>query len=118
MKRIVISALYLLILFLISRFIFEPTHLYYEIKWLDIPMHVLGGIGVASLGYGIVSYAGKNPTFWRIFIFYTIVAIAWELYEYSRDLLNDQPWNGWLDTTSDFLNGAIGAIIAYRLIRK
>ena len=118
MKRIVISALYLLILFLISRFIFEPTYLYYEIKWLDVPMHVLGGIGVASLGYGIWSYAEKTPTFWRIFILYAITAVAWELYEYSRDLLSSQSWNGWLDTTSDFLNGAIGAIIAYRLIKK
>jgi hypothetical protein len=53
MKQIMLSALYLLTLFSISEFIFNPTYLYYEIVWLDIPMHIFGGFGVASLTWAV-----------------------------------------------------------------
>ena len=39
-----------------TRNLFEPTYLYYEIWWLDIPMHILGGMGVASLTYSVFLY--------------------------------------------------------------
>lgn len=118
MKQIVISSLYLLVLFSISQFIFTPTELYYELKWLDIPMHLLGGFGVASLVSAIYSYFGKPISMWKLFIMYTLVAIAWELYEYIHDLIKDQKWNGWFDTVADYINGGIGVAIAYRLIKK
>jgi hypothetical protein len=118
MKKIVISLLYLLVLFFISRFIFEPTYLYYELKWLDIPMHVLGGFGVASLAHAILSYLKKPVSFWSIVVSYTAIAVAWELYEYSRDVMTGNTWNGWLDTIADYVNGGIGAFIAHRFLTK
>jgi hypothetical protein len=118
MKQIVTSLLYLLILFSISQFIFDPTHLYYEIWWLDIPMHVLGGFGVASLVSATYSYFGKKVSLWEIFIWYTLVAISWELYEYAHDLARGQEWNGWLDTSADYINGVFGTAIAYFLMKR
>lgn len=118
MKKIVISLLYLLVLFSISNYIFDPTYLYYELKWLDIPMHLLGGFGVASLAFATFAYFGRPVSFLHIFIAYTIVAIGWELYEYARDISQNQAWNGWLDTTGDYINGAIGASVAYYFMKK
>jgi hypothetical protein len=49
MKHIIISALYLLTLFCLSHFVFDPSYLYNEIPWLDIPMHIMGGFVVGVL---------------------------------------------------------------------
>jgi hypothetical protein len=118
MKQILTSALYLLTVFAVSYFIFEPTHLYYELKWLDIPMHIMGGFGVASLTAAVLSYFDKSVSFWGLFIAYTVFAIAWELYEYIEDAAHMEIWNGWFDTSKDYINGLIGVGIAYLFIRK
>lgn len=118
MKQILTSALYLLTIFVVSTFIFEPTHLYYELKWLDIPMHVMGGFGVASLASAVFAYFGKPASFWKLFVVYSIVAIGWEFYEYANDIVNYSLWGGWVDTTSDYINGLIGMLIAYFLVRS
>lgn len=118
MKNIVISALYLIVLLCLSAFVFDPSYLYYELPWLDIPMHVMGGFGVASLTGAILSYKKQTISYWKLFVVYSIVAISWELYEYVNDIMAIAGWNGWTDTSSDFINGAIGASIAYLFVRK
>lgn len=119
MKRIVISALYLLVLFSVSFFLFDPMHLYYEIWWLDIPMHILGGLGVASLASSLHLYFLKTRiSFLNLFLAYTAVAILWEVYEYAHDLVTYREWNGWLDTIKDYLDGLLGALIAYKFLMK
>src|SRR6185369_9427789 len=85
MKQIITSALYLLTIFAVSQFIFEPTHLYYELRWLDIPMHIMGGFGVASLSSAVLAYFKKPVSFWKLFFMYTVIALAWETYEYMHD---------------------------------
>jgi hypothetical protein len=118
MKQIITSALYLLMIFALSYFVFEPANLYYELKWLDIPMHIMGGFGVVSLVAAILTYFGKPVSYLQVFIAYTIAAGAWELYEYIHDFVDYQIWNGWFDTTKDYLDGLLGASLAYLLIRK
>lgn len=118
MKQILTSALYLLTIFAVSHFIFEPTYLYYELRWLDIPMHIMGGFGVASLVSAVLAYTNRSISFWSLFISYTLFAIAWELYEYVQDVQALVEWNGWRDTTKDYINGLIGVGIAYLFIRK
>lgn len=118
MKNIVISSLYLIILLCLSVFVFDPSYLYYELPWLDIPMHVMGGFGVASLTGAILSYKKQTISYWKLFVVYSVVAISWELYEYVNDIMAIAGWNGWTDTSSDFINGAIGASIAYLFVRK
>lgn len=118
MKQIITSALYLLTIFSVSQFIFEPAHLYYELKWLDIPMHIMGGFGVASLAAAIYTYFEKSVSFWKVFFAYAAVAILWEVYEYVHDLVTYTTWNGWFDTAKDFIDGLIGASLAYLFIRK
>jgi hypothetical protein len=118
MKQIITSALYLLTIFSVSHFIFDPTNLYYELKWLDIPMHIMGGFGVASLSSAVLAYLKKPVSFWKLFFVYSAVALVWEAYEYIQDIANYSDWNGWFDTLQDYVNGLIGMGVAYLFIRK
>lgn len=93
-------------------------HLYYELRWLDIPMHIMGGFGVASLASALLSHTKKPISFWKLFIVYTVAALSWELYEYAHDIVTYSDWNGWFDTVKDFIDGCIGMSIAYLFIRK
>jgi hypothetical protein len=118
MKPIIISLLYLLVLFCLSTFVFDPSHLYYELPWLDIPMHILGGFGVASLASALFSYGNSKISYWKLFAMYLSVAILWEAYEYIHDMIRVVAWNGWTDTIQDIINGWIGMSIAYFFVRK
>lgn len=118
MKQIVTSALYLLTLFSVSHFIFDPTNLYYELRWLDIPMHIMGGFGVASLTAAISTYFNKPVSFKYLLAVYIAVAGVWELYEFINDMQHFTNWNGWFDTVKDLVDGFIGMSIAYLFIRK
>jgi hypothetical protein len=118
MKNIIISAIYLLILFCLSAFVFDPAHLYYEIWWLDIPMHILGGFGVASLVGAVLHYKGQKVSYKRLFLGYIIVAVVWEIYEYVHALPTLIEWGGWFDTVKDLVDGAIGMSIAYLFVKK
>jgi hypothetical protein len=118
MKQILTSLLYLLTIFCVSHFIFEPTHLYYELRWLDIPMHIMGGFGVASLSAAVYAYFDKKVSFWRLFLIYSVVAFIWEAYEYAQDIVTYTNWNGWFDTAKDYIDGIIGMSLAYFFIRK
>jgi hypothetical protein len=117
MKHIIISASYLIILFCLSKFVFEPVYLYDEIKWLDIPMHIMGGFGVAALAGAILSYKGLKVSYIKLFTTYIIIAISWEAYEYTHDMILEQDWGGWYDTIKDLINGFIGMGVAYLFVR-
>lgn len=118
MKEIASSVIYLIVLLCLSVFVFDPTHLYYELPWLDIPMHVLGGFGVVSLVLAVARYKKYKVSLTTALLLYLCVAVGWELYEFGHDLLRHSEWNGWSDTISDIINGAIGGTVAYFLLKK
>ncbi len=118
MKHIVSSFLYLLILFCLSKFVFEPTYLYYELWWLDIPMHILGGVGVVSLANAIFVYKGTKVSYWKLLVSFLVIAFIWEMYEYINDIVSYRDWSGWVDTLKDTIDGIVGMSITYLFIRK
>lgn len=125
MKHIIISSLYLLTLFCLSKFVFDPSYLYYELWWLDIPMHIMGGFGVASLTGAILSYRGIKVSYTKLFLIYLSVAVAWEIYEHMHNIRVMGAWYGLrtpqadiLDTIKDLFDGFLGMIISYLFIRK
>ena len=109
MKHIIISLLFLTILFCLSKFVFDPAYLYSELLWLDIPMHVIGGFGIASLSAAILSYKGIRVSYMKLFLAYMMVAIAWESYEYIKDVILPRPWGGWYDSIKDIFDGIVGS---------
>ncbi len=112
------STLYLLAEFLISWFVFEPLHLYYEIWWLDIPMHIFGGFGVAWFFISLFTVLKKSHAL-RVILFCTLlIAVSWEIFERILDIFAIRAWNGWVDTIKDLIDGMIGALIAYKIFSK
>ena len=118
MKHIISSVLYLAILLGLSEFVFNPTNLYYELPWLDIPMHIMGGFGVASLAAAVLSYKQRAVTYKRLLLAFLIVGTFWEIYEYVNHVMNGADWSGVFDTVKDYIDGALGASLAYLFVRK
>lgn len=119
MRNIIISGFFLLSLLCLSVFIFDPTNLYFELPWLDIPMHVLGGFGVASFVMAVTIHSKQKLTLTQVIILYLCVALTWELYEFVKDVVvRHTEWNGWNNTLLDIVNGALGAIAAFFILKK
>lgn len=88
------------------------THLYYTYRWLDIPMHMLGGLTVGLLA--IAFFDIRRP---RAFLALVLaVAIGWEIFEYIFSISTGQP-DYWFDTIHDIVNDMVGGIVAYALAR-
>lgn len=118
MKSVFLSALFLAILFLVHRYIFEPTYLYYEFLWLDIPMHVLGGLGAGFLVLSLARLAGVPFSAAQLVAIYAVVAFGWEAYELARGAVEyDELWK-YFDSLKDVALGALGFYSAYRISQK
>lgn len=115
---LVLSLLYLLGVFCTSNYIFDPLNLYYELPWLDIPVHILGGFGVVWFFISLFNVAKKSYTLRIILLLALAVVITVEIYEYILNILGLRLRGGWLDTFKDLIDGMIGAMIAYKVFSK
>jgi hypothetical protein len=101
-------------------------HLFFLIWWLDIPLHILGGMWVALSAFVIYyrsHYAGhKNHSALFVVSFAICTALSvgllWELYEFVVDramATNDiQLADSLKDLFDDFLGGIVAAVIFLR----
>lgn len=104
----------------ISNAIAIHYHLYYHLWWLDIPMHVVGGLWVALLALtGYYSPRVRepkrhgDPAALRIAVLSALViGLAWELFEFSLDAMIVFGPYDMSDTLNDLLNDVTGAAFA------
>jgi hypothetical protein len=88
-------------------------HLYWEYRWFDTPMHLLGGVMVGTFIVGLI---GRNHPL--LFIAGVIVvALGWEYFEYYFKISTAQPYY-YFDTAHDIANDCIGGMIAYLASQK
>ena len=103
---------------------------YWEHRWLDIPMHFLGGFFVGNMalyGYYVSGYItpfhrGLFPALFISIATVALVAILWETFEFILDVLTEKPEHlrfqtDVADTMADFVFGMIGglaSVIFYR----
>lgn len=96
-------------------------HLYFYVWWLDIPMHMLGGMWVAlfalSSYYRLTNVSTKDTSPLFVFAFAVaitmIVGLSWELFEFSAQTFIERAHVFDIgDTLSDLVNDLIGALIA------
>lgn len=100
---------------------------YWIFKWLDIPMHILGGILAGYFGLwlyslaiwykskykiSIVDLVNKSKRIWPAIISAIIVGIVWEVIEYYFGLsgLNEIHRT---DTLFDLVNDTFGGFLAF-----
>ncbi len=105
-------------------------YLYFDLWWLDIILHFLGGVWVAATVFWAYYFSGwyKNPvaSARRFFIVTlsgaVIVGIAWELFEYHAGLTFVLPGIDYrIDTLCDLgmdVVGGLSAYLYYRLTRS
>lgn len=113
------------ILLLIASLVLAVSHgmaielfLYWQHKWLDIPMHVLGGIVVALALFSAVLLRLPVPKkFLRlpyVLAFVFIVGVIWELFELATNLEQGISVDTIVDLCMDMLGGFIGYFVASR----
>lgn len=113
-------------IFILAVHWYADTHaLYFAYKWLDIPMHLLGGFVVALLGVSLYSLYPKKIDkvyFWLLILMFVLtIGSFWEIFELSMSVMyHVQTMNltNIYDTTSDLINDTIGGIGALYLSHK
>ena len=94
--------------------------LYWIYRWLDLPVHVLGGIVVALALYTLRDLRVPVPQSWYRFspfmVAVLLIAIGWEGYEVVIGVLPDPAY--WFDTLTDILMGLIGGAFGFVLGRR
>ena len=123
--------LFSLIGILSFHFLSSFYHWYDAVLWLDIPMHLIGGMWVALLFvYLFEKYLLKleQVHFFKSLIltlgFVALIGILWEFYEYLSDvyIYKIHPLNlvfnpkNYPDTLSDIVNDLIGGTAVLSLI--
>jgi hypothetical protein len=121
-----------LFLFILAIFIFQALatyfYWYWRIRWIDKPMHFMGGlwIGLSALWFYVLSgrFAPARPIrALQVVIVGTItvllVAILWEIFEYFVYLEIPQvtPYS-MSDTLSDIAFGVLGGLAASLVFLK
>ena len=94
---------------------------YWTYRWLDIPMHIVGGFWVSlsalwvSLHISHIDsiYGYKRKALIVMLSSVIIVAILWEIFELIFNVTSLHSVGYWSDTTSDISNGFVGGIISF-----
>ena len=122
MNRLFFITLLLGVVFAGFHAVAEYNELYFYHKWLDIPMHIMGGVLIMLVLYtikqiGIVS--GRLATTRSFVKVIASTLILWELYGVAR-FGGFKPYYV-SDTIQDILFGILGCVIGafiYSLIQK
>ena len=106
-----LSALGLAALIAFLEFYALAEHLYWYYPWFDVPMHILGGVVIATT---LVALLRTFRPLW-FFLSCAAVFIGWEIFEYQVGIPRET--NYAFDTALDLLDDAIGAILVYAVAR-
>lgn len=91
--------------------------LYWHFLWLDIPMHVFGGV-IVALGFFTLRDLKLFPNKWLklipVLVLVFCVAIIWEVWEVLASVTDMEILNDYIiDTTIDFCMGLLGGVVGY-----
>ncbi|MAG11168.1 hypothetical protein CMI44_02555 [Candidatus Pacearchaeota archaeon] len=108
--------------FFFSLFIDYAFNAYVLFPWVDIPMHLLGGVSVGYMSVLFLRFFReenlliiKNKFIFVLIVVFSVsfIAILWEFWEFLTDYffqVSSQP--GLEDTMLDFLMGMLGGFFA------
>ena len=121
MKTLLIFFFSSLITVALAHLVAIHFYLYWTYRWIDNPIHALGGVTVA-LGVSILPFLGvtileKFPPFWTTFLCVLFVGVVWEIFEITTGIMVFEP--GYVtDTVSDLLMDCIGGVIGYYVVQS
>ena len=110
----------LILLLALANGMADHLHLYFLIRWLDIPMHILGGfcIAISALTLYFLPIRRVTSEHSGMFIFTLSISTAlflglvWEIYEYLADTVVVSYGDQVGDTLKDLFDDFLGSLIA------
>ncbi|MFA5103551.1 MAG: hypothetical protein WC525_10430 [Candidatus Thermoplasmatota archaeon] len=94
--------------------------LYWKYIWLDVPMHLLGGItvvlGIASLPSFHITLLKRHETLVTSIVAVLIVGILWELFEVATGVPFTRE-SYVFDTSLDLLMDVFGGAVGYGIVK-
>ncbi len=110
-------------LFLVLIFFFEAIAVFFRLYWqipqLDIPMHLLGGIFSAYVGFSFLNPSKSRVQVFTVALFSALaVGILWEVFEFKTGLTFTSSANYWPDTIKDVSMDILGSFLAAFYILK
>ncbi len=111
---------YLIMVLLIGLFLFNnlaaKLSLYWIYRWLDVPMHFIGGALVCWIWLIGVSIYKKTLQidWWQAFWGTLIIGVVWEIVEFYMKVSQVVPYYA-MDTIKDILMDVIGGLVSYTL---
>ncbi len=87
------------------------AYLYWRIVWLDMPVHLLGGL---TIGMGIIALLRVFRP-WVFVVLMVLAIVGWEAFELLIGIPREA--NFVFDSALDVLMGALGGVVAYFLAR-
>lgn len=95
-------------------------HLYFYFWWLDIPVHILGGLWIATVGltaYYHSSHPKEKEHSHTITVALAVattltIGLFWEIYEFGIEQAVGDTGAGLADTLQDLANDLVGAVLA------
>ena len=95
----------------------HELYLYWTYRWVDIPMHILGGImaGLFTFVFLRITQQPENMKNQKIRV--QLVEVDWEILEllYKVDALSTRYW---IDTIKDLIDDTIGGFISIYIWKK
>ncbi len=116
----------LIFIIAVGNAIADYWHLYFYLRWLDIPMHIMGGLWVslfALVGY-YTFFAGKPKDRSSFFVIAFAIAagltigLGWEIFEFEVDKHIAASGIDLGDTLKDLVDDFIGACIGAAIFLK
>ncbi len=110
----------------IANAVAEHWYLYWVYRWLDMPMHVLGGVWLGLAGLWLWYWSGLRvarmsavPAFVVALGAGVLAGVAWEGYEFVLWQLSGKglPAHYLTDTFTDLSMDTLGAFLAYWVAR-
>jgi hypothetical protein len=117
-KSILVKLMMFSIFVAICNLIAQEFYLYWTHSWVDIPMHIMGGALVSSIGLWAIYFSPLKEYFFKsnlkiflisVFIAFTI-GFLWEVFELRFGLISYSFIDG-VDSTKDMFDDIIGALI-------
>ena len=125
-KKLFIISFFCIIIVAIFHFFSLENSWYWTYKWIDIPVHIFAGLGIALMALwislkvkhidNILGY--KRKALLIILLTVLLFAVCWEIYELIFKATSINYIGYWRDSISDVCGSLVGGIIAFMYFTK
>lgn len=120
-NRLLLISLITILFIAVFHFFALKSGWYWVYRWLDIPVHILGGFWVSLTALWLslkIKHIEKisdyrKKAFLVMLASVLIVGILWEVFEIVFKITSSDTNIYWSDTIGDIMNGFVGGVISY-----